>query len=289
MHKTCIPMKLRDSYKHHPRWTSAIIFTILTLTVGNIYVNATYNFLINQGLHGIENAIASFLIRFIISSLALLLLYALLYQQPRSIEEYRQELRVVKGYSLVTTVGCGLVSFMIFAIVSASTLIALGAFTEDPLVFLKPPSDTSAGWLLPLFAINPGLFEETGFRGLLYTSLRRSYPEKTVILLTSLLFGLFHFTGLANGQSIIGTIFIVITASTMGYSWGYTTAKTGSVVPSMIIHYLVNAFSEVLQQAYTTSDLLQLIHILSLAILYPIFSIIAVRLITHRHTSAKTF
>jgi membrane protease YdiL (CAAX protease family) len=273
-------MNLRDWFEHHPRWSTALIYAILTLTVGNIYVRATYNFLVSQGLDGIANAIASFFIRFIISSLALVLLYYLLYQKPRSIGEYRQKLRVVRGYSWKTTVGSGLVSFLIFTIISASALITLGVFTDDPLVFLKPPSDAHAGWLWPLFAINPGLFEETGFRGLLFTTLRRTYNEKTVIRLTAVLFGLFHFTGLANGQSFIGTIFIAITATTMGYSWGYTTAKTGSVIPSMIIHYLVNAFSEVLQQAYTTNELLMLLHILSLAILYPIFSILAVRLMT---------
>jgi membrane protease YdiL (CAAX protease family) len=286
MQETWLTVKLRDWYTHNPLWASTIIFVVLTLTVGNIYVNVIYDFLYNQGLQGLDNAIASFFTRFIVSSLALILLYILLYQQPRSIREYRQKLRVVKGYSLRITVGCGLVSFIIFAIVSASTLIALRAFTDDPLVFLKPPSDTHAGWLWPLFAINPGLFEETGFRGLLFTNLRRTYSEKTVIKLTAVLFGLFHFTGLTNGQSIIGTILIAMTATTLGYSWGYTTARTGSVIPSMIIHYLVNAFSEVLQQAYTTSDLLMLLHILSLAILYPIFSILATRLITSQHTPA---
>ena len=273
-------MKLREWFEHHPRWSSTLIFAILTLTVGNIYVRASNNILMSQGLYGINNAIASFTIRFIISSLALLLLYYLLYQQPRSIREYQQELLAVKGYSWKTTIGCGLVSFLIFTIISASTLIILGIFTNDPFVFLKQPSDTHAGWLWPLFAINPGLFEEMGFRGLLFTNLRKTYSEKTVIRLTAVLFGLFHFTGLANGQPMTGVILTAIMAASFGLSWGYTNSKTQSVMPSMIIHYLVNAFSEVLLQAYTTKDELLLLHILSMTILYPIFSVLAVRFMT---------
>jgi len=275
-----MPMNLRDWFEHHPRWSTTLIFAILTLTVSNIYVRATDNFLVSQGLYGIDNAIVSFAIRFIVSSLALVLLYYLLYQQPRSFKEYRQELLAVRGYSWRTTIGCGLVSFMIFTIISASTLMILGIFPSDPLVFLRQPSDTHAGWLWPLFAINPGLFEEMGFRGLLFTNLRRTYSEKTVIRLTAVLFGLFHFTGLANGQPMAGVILVAIMATTFGYSWGYTVAKTKSVIPSMIIHYLVNAFSEVLLQANTTKDELIVLHMLSMTILYPIFSILAVRLMT---------
>ena len=156
----------------------------------------------------------------------------------------------------------------------------LGIFTNDPLVFLKQPSDTHGGWLWLLFAINPGLFEEMGFRGLLFTNLRRTYSEKTVIGLTAVLFGLFHFTGLANGQPMTGVILTTIMATTFGLSWGYMTTKTKSVIPSMIIHYLVNAFSEVLLQANTTKDELVLLHILTMTILYPVFSILAVRLMT---------
>ena len=99
-----------------------------------------------------------------------------------------------------------------------------------------------------------------------------------MIRLTAVLFGLFHFTGLANGQPMAGGILTAIMATTFGLSWGYTNSKTKSVIPSMIIHYLVNAFSEVLQQANTTKDELVLLHMLSMTILYPIFSILAVRL-----------
>jgi membrane protease YdiL (CAAX protease family) len=162
----------------------------------------------------------------------------------------------------------------------ASTLIIRGIFTDSHLIFLRQPSDNGAGWLWLIFAVNPGLFEEMGLRGLLFNSLRRTYSEKTVIRLTSILFGLFHFTGLVNRESVVGLILISIMATTFGLSWGYMVAKTGSVVPSMMVHYLVNAFSEVLLQANTTKDELILLHILSRTILYPILSFLLVRSIT---------
>ncbi len=273
-------MNFRDLFEHHSRWSTTLIFVILTLAVSNIYVRTTEEFLINQGLYDISGAIIGIAIRFVVSSISLVLLYYLLYQRPRSIKEYQRELKAVRGYSWKKTIGCGLVSFMIFATISAFTLMILGIFTKDPLVFLKQPSNSYAGWLWFLFAINPGLFEEMGFRGLLFTNLRRTYPEKTVIILTAVLFGLFHFTGLANGQPMTGVIMTAIMATAFGLSWGYMISKTKSVIPSMIVHYLVNAFSEVLQQANTAKDVLVLLHMLTMTILYPIFSILAIRLMT---------
>ena len=274
-------MNLRDWFRHHPRWSTILIFAILTLTVSNIYVRATNNFLISQGLYDVDSAIVSFAIRFVVSSLTFILLYYLLYQHPRSIREYQQELLTVRGYSWTTTIGFGIVSFIIFAIISASTLMILGIFTNDPLVFLKQPSNTQAGWLWLLFAVNPGLFEEMGFRGLLFNNLRRIHSEKTVIIVTAVLFGLFHFTGLVNGQPMEGVILTVIMATSFGLSWGYMTAKTKSVIPSMIIHYLVNAFSEVLM-VNTPNDELVLLYVVTMTGLYPIISILAVRFMRAR-------
>jgi hypothetical protein len=111
-------MNLRDWFEHHSRVSATFIFIILTLTISKIYVRASENFLLSLGLYGIENAIASVTIRFIISSLSLILLFYALYKQPRSIKEYRQKLQAVRGYSWRTTIEYGLVSFTIFAIVS---------------------------------------------------------------------------------------------------------------------------------------------------------------------------
>jgi len=279
--KQYIPMNLRDWFRHHPLWSTAIIYTILTLTVGNIYVKATNLFLMNQGLYDVNNTLVSIAIRFIVSSLTFTLLYRLLYKQPRTFNGYRRELMAVKGNSWRTTIVCGIASFIIFASISASILIILRIFTSDPLVFLKQPNSTRAGWLWPLIAINPGLFEEMGFRGLLSTNLRRIYSERTTVIVASILFGLFHFTGLVNGQSIISVIMTAIMATTFGLSWGYMAAKTGSVIPSMIVHYLVNAFSEVLMP-YSNNDGLVLLYMLTSAILYPIISILVVRLLITR-------
>lgn len=85
-----------------------------------------------------------------------------------------------------------------------------------------------------LFAILPGIFEELIFRGILYRAFDIFKPVYRV-LLTGLLFGLFHF----NPYNFIGPFIL-------GIVLGYMRYRSDSIVPSMFGHATNNTIAMIL-------------------------------------------
>ncbi len=83
-------------------------------------------------------------------------------------------------------------------------------------------------------AILPGICEETLFRGAIQGTLDRKGPHKAV-LITSLLFGLFHL----DPWHFLTPLFLGVVA-------GILTFRTGSTIPAMIAHASFNATAEIL-------------------------------------------
>jgi membrane protease YdiL (CAAX protease family) len=163
--------------------------------------------------------------------------------------------------------------------VTSGLAILLGVFTENPFIFLDAPGGGYAGWLLPIAAINAGFFEEIGFRGVLFTNMQKKYSGWVVIIITAIFFGLFHLGGLFVGDDPNTVLFMVIMSTLFGLSWGYMTLKTNSVIPSIIAHYLIDATGEALLYPNTTDQILTGQFFMGVTFLYPIISIIAIKLI----------
>lgn len=81
-------------------------------------------------------------------------------------------------------------------------------------------------------ALLPAIFEELTDRGLLLRSLKEIKNERTVVVITALMFGLCHQNAMQTGYAFIG-----------GLVFAYLALKTGSIVPGMIIHFINNASS----------------------------------------------
>ena len=64
-----------------------------------------------------------------------------------------------------------------------------------------------------------------------------------------------------------------------GIGWGYLTVKSGSVVPAMISHYLVDAMGQIFLTVDTTNPALSTGYFLLLTLLFPIFNIILAKII----------
>ena len=277
-------MQMRNWFETHNLKTGLILVIIFSLTVGNIYVNLINQFLFDLELPIITTALLSVSIRFIISALVLFLLIPItFYEKPRNVEMYVRELKFNRGYSLKVTIPIGIVSCIVFTIVSVSILRLLGIFPNDIFSFLREPSENRIGWLWLLFAINPAIFEEMAFRGVLFSNFEKKYDERKVILMTAVLFGLFHFTGLANGQDIVGVTLMGTMAGAFAISWGYMNVKTKSIIPSMIMHYFINATSEVLLVS-NTEDIFILLQIIGQIIFYPVLSILVIKIIMKEYT-----
>lgn len=94
---------------------------------------------------------------------------------------------------------------------------------------LRLGSDHISLWkLIPLIAMTPALCEETLFRGLLLSGLRRWGPWASIII-TALCFGLLH-----------GSIYRLLPTFILGLILGYTVWRSRSIYCSMIIHCLNN-------------------------------------------------
>lgn len=97
---------------------------------------------------------------------------------------------------------------------------------EKLLQFGDQPAPLWQLWLL--LAVTPALCEETLFRGLMLSGLRRWGPW-AAIGLTALLFGLLH-----------GSIYRLLPTFILGLLLGYVVWRSGSLYCSMLIHLLNN-------------------------------------------------
>lgn len=174
----------------------------------------------------------------------------------------------------------GGLSFLVFCMLAAAISLSLGILQLSlSAVFSRPdlgPDPDIVGWAYFLLALTPGIWEELAFRGLIQSKLRTRFPTTLSIVLSAVLFALFHFTSLLTqppSQAIGG----VIMALFFGIAWGVMTVRTGSVVPAMISHYLVDSLGQILLGIDSSSPALATGFFLLLTLTFPIANIVLVR------------
>jgi len=86
-------------------------------------------------------------------------------------------------------------------------------------------------------AVLPALVEEMVFRGYILGALRPQ-GDGLAIVFSAVFFGLLH-----------GNLLQIPFAFILGLIFGYLTVQTGSIWPAVLLHFLNNAFSVVLQYA----------------------------------------
>jgi sodium transport system permease protein len=90
-------------------------------------------------------------------------------------------------------------------------------------------------WILFSLAVVPGVFEELFFRGFFFTSLRTLFSPWKAILLSAVLFGLFHVVAanvLAPERFLPSTL--------LGLVLGWVRYRSDSVLPCMLLHVVHN-------------------------------------------------
>jgi ABC-2 type transport system permease protein/sodium transport system permease protein len=88
------------------------------------------------------------------------------------------------------------------------------------------------GLILATMALVPGIFEELAFRGFLFASLRHVLTSDRTVLVSALVFGLFHEV-LTPGRFLASTF--------LGLVLGWVRLRSGSVVPCMVVHVIHNS------------------------------------------------
>ena len=139
-------------------------------------------------------------------------------------------------------IGVSLITFLSFYIFGN----LFGTYTFDLDVIFGEPlyAPGGFGWLLFIIMLIPGVWEEVSFRGVITTLNERKYSKFTVLIIVSILFGLFHFTNLLAGQALVPTILQAFYASTLGMAFGYIIIKTNSLLPGIIAHYLIDSVGQ---------------------------------------------
>jgi membrane protease YdiL (CAAX protease family) len=101
-----------------------------------------------------------------------------------------------------------------------------------------------AGWpgILAIALIGP-VFEEVMFRGAITTALLKKYSPVKAIVLSALVFGIFHI----NPPQII-------TATLIGLLLGWIYYKTASLIPCILIHVINNSLSVYLSFKYSQAE-----------------------------------
>ena len=87
-----------------------------------------------------------------------------------------------------------------------------------------------------------GLLEELIFRGLLFKAMCRD-NQKAAIIVGSLTFGAGHIVNLLTGADFLFTLLQVVYATAIGYLFIVIFLKSGSIVPCIIAHCIINGLS----------------------------------------------
>jgi membrane protease YdiL (CAAX protease family) len=168
----------------------------------------------------------------------------------------------------------GVLSFLVFCVLATTISLGMGIFVGDlSSVFAMPdiqPDPDVIGWGYFLLALVPGIWEELAFRGVVQSKSREVFSGRISVLLSSTLFALFHFSNIVN-TALPEVIPGVIMAFSFGIAWGLLTLRSGSVVPGMISHYLVDSFGQIFLGVDGTDPARSTGFFILVTLLFPIF------------------
>jgi hypothetical protein len=91
--------------------------------------------------------------------------------------------------------------------------------------------DAGWGWGMSILvvAVQPAIFEELAFRGVVFSALRRVLESREAVLVTALMFMILHLSVLSFPHLLL-----------IGLVLGWLRVRTGSLVPGMFLHFTHN-------------------------------------------------
>ncbi|MBY9020823.1 MAG: CPBP family intramembrane metalloprotease, partial [Candidatus Lokiarchaeota archaeon] len=170
------------------------------------------------------------------------------------LKEYIKTIGLKPDRKIVRNILLGIGCSAIYFISTFITGNIFGNYIFDfDVIFGNPGTSISFfGWFLFILMLIPGIWEEVSFRGVISTLNLRKYSRTTVLIVVSILFGLFHYLNLIAGNDLVSTGIQVIYASLLGFLFGYLFIKTKSLIPSIIVHYLIDSLGQLF--TYVTFD-----------------------------------
>ena len=182
--------------------------------------------------------------------LLILIITPLLFKLPdgsSNLKSYFDDIGLLQIKPFYKLILIGVTCYLIFLLNQALGTIIYG-LSQDELInftFLSeifkfsnefPPK--SNGWLISL----PSILEEFIFRGIILVVFLNKYSSIKAIIYSAISFGLIHLLNLANDRELIWVLGQVIYTSVAGLFYGYLFLRTRSLLPAVLVHYLLNLF-----------------------------------------------
>ncbi len=252
-----IMISIRDALRQKP-----LLGTLIVLLVyfAFLYLSANLAIILILPLYSILPLPVALYIEFLYNFGFMMLLWLLVVPKslrlPIGKSNFNEYLRSVKLISPVVKKKSKffmniILALSCVAIYYSSALIfgnILGDYVFDPSVVFGPPRIVSGGiilgWSIFFIMLIPGIWEEWGFRGVLIPLNSKKYSKLTVLIISSVAFGVYHLVNILFGQDWVYTLFQALFATAFGFLFGYVFIKTNSLLPSIIMHYLVNSLGQ---------------------------------------------
>jgi membrane protease YdiL (CAAX protease family) len=246
-----------ESFLSKRIWLSiSLILAIYSLIIifGNFYMGRIFGTVIltnHPYLYTIN--------RFVLSALFLLIFVPFLFRLPKrdiGFFEYLKSLRLTNLCPVLLVIGLGLLSgFLIVFFIYLSSLLAVKIGGGELFLNFGVLWDSFDYGSNLYTKINSGIWEEVVFRGIILVLLLKKYSKKRSIIISSVLFGLFHLINLVNyfftsdsfREILINTLFQVVYATAIGFFFAYSVLQLDSLVTPILTHYIVNAFGPFVQ------------------------------------------
>ena len=208
---------------------------------------------------------------FVILLIFFMIIVPFLFRIPESnlsFFQYLKRIKLIKIRPVLIVFGLGIITGAVFLLFLLFSSLLSAAIVGGELIL-----DFRLLWTgyelsdYTYRALIPGIWEEVAFRGIVLVLLLKKYSKKNSILINSILFGLFHLINLVNmrGASYpdiiaINVAFQVVYTTAAGFLFAYLFVKTESLIPSILSHYILDAFGPFLQMiifygGYTITDL----------------------------------
>ena len=88
-----------------------------------------------------------------------------------------------------------------------------------------------------------GVAEEIIFRGFLFNGMKKTGSLTVAIIVSAITFGMGHIVNLLTGHATMETLVQVLFAIAWGFLFTFAYLKSGSLLPCIAIHGLIDAFS----------------------------------------------
>ena len=165
----------------------------------------------------------------------------------RTFREYLDDIRLTKFRPFVPLLALTISCDLILILCQGTGSIVYRLTEGKPVTFEFIEKVFNLATALPpqsmlLFAQMFSSLEEVAFRGVLLTMLLRKGSPRNAIIYSAAAFGLLHLPGVFTGTPIVFVLGQVVWAFLFGLFYGYIFIKSGSLLPSMAIHWLSNVF-----------------------------------------------